>query len=64
MRIFRAELHEEGSFDEAVKGCDGIFHVAASMEFSVDEKENIGNAMTKMLPMKLEKAFDILWNDY
>lgn len=41
LRIFRGELHEEGSFDEAVKGCDGVFHVAASMEFSVDEKENI-----------------------
>ncbi|XP_061341828.1 putative anthocyanidin reductase [Gastrolobium bilobum] len=41
LRIFKADLNEEGSFDEAVKGCDGVFHVAASMEFSVVAKENI-----------------------
>ncbi|KAK7262661.1 hypothetical protein RJT34_30236 [Clitoria ternatea] len=40
LRFFQADLHEEGSFDEAVKGCDGVFHVAASMEFNVCEKEN------------------------
>ncbi|TKY48995.1 Dihydroflavonol-4-reductase protein [Spatholobus suberectus] len=41
LRIFKADLNEEGSFDEAVKGCDGVFHVAASMQFNVAEKENI-----------------------
>ena len=45
LRFFKADLHEEGSFDEAVKGCDGVFHVAASMEFNVDVKENIGNTI-------------------
>lgn len=45
MRLFKADLNEEGSFDEAVKGCDGVFHVAASMQFSVVEKENMGNAI-------------------
>ncbi|KAF9588279.1 hypothetical protein IFM89_008696 [Coptis chinensis] len=34
---------EEGSFDEAVKGCHGVFHVAASMEFNVLAKDNIEN---------------------
>ncbi|XP_062079633.1 putative anthocyanidin reductase [Humulus lupulus] len=42
LKLFRADLKEEGSFDEAVKGCDGVFHVAASMEFSVNvTEENI-----------------------
>ncbi|GMN63130.1 hypothetical protein TIFTF001_032203 [Ficus carica] len=42
LRLFQADLHEEGSFNEAVKGCVGVFHVAASMEFGVDmEDENI-----------------------
>lgn len=45
LRFFQADLHEEGSFDEAVKGCIGVFHVAASMEFNVRDKENNGNAM-------------------
>ncbi|CAJ1978717.1 unnamed protein product [Sphenostylis stenocarpa] len=40
LRFFQADLNEEGSFDEAVKGCVGVFHVAASMEFNVSEKEN------------------------
>ncbi|KAK7342570.1 hypothetical protein VNO80_25525 [Phaseolus coccineus] len=40
LRFFQADLNEEGSFDEAVKGCVGVFHVAASMEFTVSEKEN------------------------
>ncbi|TKY66695.1 Dihydroflavonol-4-reductase protein [Spatholobus suberectus] len=40
LRFFQADLNEEGSFDEAVEGCVGVFHVAASMEFNVSEKQN------------------------
>jgi hypothetical protein len=29
LKIFKAELLEEGSFDEAIQGVDGVFHVAA-----------------------------------
>ncbi|CAD5329225.1 NAD-dependent epimerase/dehydratase [Arabidopsis thaliana x Arabidopsis arenosa] len=35
LRLFRADLRDDGSFDDAVKGCDGVFHVAASMEFDI-----------------------------
>ncbi|KAG1365375.1 bifunctional dihydroflavonol 4-reductase/flavanone 4-reductase [Cocos nucifera] len=35
LKIFRSDLNEEGSYDEAVKGCLAVFHVAASMEFNV-----------------------------
>lgn len=35
LRLFRADLEDEGSFDEALQGCDGVFHVAASMQFHV-----------------------------
>ncbi|XP_038988188.1 putative anthocyanidin reductase [Phoenix dactylifera] len=41
LKIFRSDLNEEGSFDEAVKGCLAVFHVAASMEFNVSVEENI-----------------------
>ncbi|RVW94713.1 Dihydroflavonol 4-reductase [Vitis vinifera] len=44
LRLFKADLLNEGSFDEAVKGCNGVYHVAASMEFNVMATENIGNA--------------------
>jgi len=29
LEVFRADLEEEGSFDEAVAGCDYVFLVAA-----------------------------------
>ncbi|ESQ54551.1 hypothetical protein EUTSA_v10025576mg [Eutrema salsugineum] len=35
LRLFRADLQDDSSFDDAVKGCDGVFHVAASMEFDI-----------------------------
>ncbi|VVB08870.1 unnamed protein product [Arabis nemorensis] len=35
LRLFQADLQDDGSFDDAVKGCDGVFHVAASMEFDL-----------------------------
>lgn len=41
LRLFRADLLEDGSFDEAVIGCDGVFHVAASMEFGVPAVEDL-----------------------
>lgn len=44
LRLFRADLLEDGSFDEAVRGCDGVFHVSASMEFGVPASQNIGIA--------------------
>ncbi|KAF8687381.1 hypothetical protein HU200_043070 [Digitaria exilis] len=35
LRVFRADMGEDGSFDAAVTGCGGVFHVAASMELHV-----------------------------
>ena len=32
LRVFRADMAEEGSFDGAVAGCAALFHVAASMD--------------------------------
>ncbi|KAF8016377.1 hypothetical protein BT93_H1780 [Corymbia citriodora subsp. variegata] len=37
LQLFRASLHDDGSYDEAIKGCDGVFHVAAPMQFDVHE---------------------------
>lgn len=45
LRLFKADLREEGSFDEAVRGCSGLFHVAAPMEFGVQATENVGKYM-------------------
>ena len=32
LRVFRADMAEEGSFDDSVAGCAAVFHVAASMD--------------------------------
>lgn len=40
VKLFRADLLEQGSFEDAVKGCCGIFHVAAPMKFQVSVQED------------------------
>lgn len=42
LKLFVSDLLDEGSFDAAVEDCDGVFHVAASMQFGIEAKENIG----------------------
>ncbi|KAI6690493.1 hypothetical protein NL676_027321 [Syzygium grande] len=37
LKLFRASLQDDGSYNEAVEGCDGVFHVAASLQFDVQE---------------------------
>ena len=49
LRIFKADLQEDGSFDAAVRGCSGLFHVAASMQFEVPVEENVGNVLCIIL---------------
>ena len=34
LKLFAANLCEEGSFDSAVEGCKGVFHVASPTDFS------------------------------
>ncbi|OAY50698.1 bifunctional dihydroflavonol 4-reductase/flavanone 4-reductase [Manihot esculenta] len=36
LSLWRGELAEEGSFDDAIQGCSGVFHVATPMDFSPD----------------------------
>ncbi|KAK4278651.1 hypothetical protein QN277_016472 [Acacia crassicarpa] len=33
LRLIKADLQEEGSFDQAVEGCEGVFHTASSCYF-------------------------------
>ncbi|KAL6603639.1 hypothetical protein ACP70R_044000 [Stipagrostis hirtigluma subsp. patula] len=35
LKVFRADMGEDGSFDDAVSGCVALFHVAATMELHV-----------------------------
>ncbi|MED6107182.1 hypothetical protein PIB30_011752 [Stylosanthes scabra] len=40
LTLWKADLAEEGSFDEAIKGCNGVFHVATPMDFESNDPEN------------------------
>ncbi|XP_077243432.1 NAD(P)-binding Rossmann-fold superfamily protein [Tasmannia lanceolata] len=39
LKLFRADLTEEGSFDDAVTGCDIVFHVATPVHFGSKDPE-------------------------
>ncbi|XP_058091788.1 anthocyanidin reductase ((2S)-flavan-3-ol-forming)-like [Magnolia sinica] len=40
LKLFRADLTDEGSFDDAVNGCDVVFHVATPVHFESKDPEN------------------------
>jgi len=45
LRVFRADMGEDGSFDDAAAGCVALFHVAASMELHVSPgQDNLGES--------------------
>lgn len=37
--LFQADLNEDGSFDSAVDGCDGVFHAASPVFSSVTDPQ-------------------------
>ena len=39
LHLFKANLLEEGSFDSAVDGCDGVFHTASPVISSSDNPQ-------------------------
>ncbi|KAK1401144.1 Dihydroflavonol 4-reductase [Heracleum sosnowskyi] len=41
LSLWKADLTEEGSFDDAIQGCEGVFHVATPMELLL-LKDNAG----------------------
>lgn len=51
LTLWKADLNEEGSYDEVIQGCSGVFHVATPMDFeSKDpEKEIIEPTVNGML---------------
>ncbi|XP_010481941.1 PREDICTED: dihydroflavonol 4-reductase-like [Camelina sativa] len=40
LTLWMADLSDEGSYDDAIKGCDGVFHVATPMDFESKDPEN------------------------
>ncbi|KAL9668292.1 hypothetical protein QQ045_002672 [Rhodiola kirilowii] len=40
LTLWKADLGIEGSYDEAIDGCNGVFHVATPMDFESKDPEN------------------------
>ncbi|OAY63713.1 Dihydroflavonol-4-reductase [Ananas comosus] len=40
LSIWKADLQDEGSFVDAIRGCTGVFHVATPMDFESKDPEN------------------------
>ncbi|KAI4316839.1 hypothetical protein L6164_024779 [Bauhinia variegata] len=40
LSLWKADLADEGSFDKAITGCTGVFHVATPMDFESQDPEN------------------------
>ncbi|XP_028798941.1 dihydroflavonol 4-reductase-like [Neltuma alba] len=40
LSIWKADLREEGSFDDVISGCTGVFHLANPMDFESKDPEN------------------------
>ncbi|CAD5175754.1 unnamed protein product [Musa acuminata subsp. malaccensis] len=40
LTLWKADLVDQGSFDDAVRGCVGVFHVATPMDFQCSDPEN------------------------
>ncbi|CAO2832971.1 unnamed protein product [Amaranthus hypochondriacus] len=39
LKVFKADLMEEGSFDSAISGCHGVFHTASPVTFTFNDPQ-------------------------
>ncbi|KAJ4826564.1 hypothetical protein Tsubulata_044794 [Turnera subulata] len=56
LTLWKADLAIEGSFDEAIKGCTGVFHVATPMDFESKDPE----ACNEVIKPTINGVLDIM----
>lgn len=39
LKLYKADLTEEGSYDDAISGCEVVFHVATPVNFASKDPE-------------------------
>jgi hypothetical protein len=49
LKIFGADLTDEGSFDAPIAGCDFVFHLATPVNFASEDPE-VQNYATRINP--------------
>lgn len=50
LTLWKADLVDEGSFDEPINGCDGVFHAATPMDFESKDPEVISTPPNAIYP--------------
>ncbi|XP_011091760.1 cinnamoyl-CoA reductase 1 [Sesamum indicum] len=55
LQLFQANLVEEGSFDAAVDGCDGVFHTASPVVF-----DNINDPQVELIQPAVNGTLNVL----
>lgn len=62
MTLWKADLNDDGSFDEAIQGCTGVFHVATPMDFESKDPEVSTHIITLLdqTPVSID-FFDSNW---
>lgn len=50
LKLFKADLIEEGSFDSAISGCHGVFHTASPVNFNVKDPQVPHSLLIYYLP--------------
>uniref|UniRef100_A0A803KP25 NAD-dependent epimerase/dehydratase domain-containing protein n=1 Tax=Chenopodium quinoa TaxID=63459 RepID=A0A803KP25_CHEQI len=54
LHLFKADLIEEGSFDSAISGCQGVFHTASPVNF------NVKNPQVEVLDPAVKGTLNVL----
>lgn len=55
LRLFKADLRQEGSFHAAVEGCEYVFHLATPMDFAIEAQ-----TQTNVIDAEVNGTLDIL----
>lgn len=65
LQIFQANLLEEGSFDSAVEGCEGVFHTASPVTFSANDPQVLSQILeyfnTNMYTLATSNFFSLIF---
>lgn len=56
LTLWKADMNIEGSYDEAVQGCEGVFHMATPMDFESDDPE-VRLVKERFIPMSIDYWF-------
>lgn len=61
LKLFKANLLEEGSFDSAIDGCEGVFHTASPFYHDVKDPQVSLFLIRRVLLLSNLSIFDLIF---